>query len=132
MLFRIKGWAITIFSTFILFALGENGASLHIVFGAITVLLFWFLDSSYRRIQLGHVDRYNIIEDFLRSDDFTQWIDGGDANSTILPDIVNHKNSSAERRSLIKTLFDSGTAPTYIILLFLSLGILSWMLVSGS
>ena len=131
MLFRIKGWATTLFSTFVLFALGENGSVFHIAIGAATVLLFWFLDAWYRKIQLGHVDRYGVIESFLRSNDFDDWINGGEVGDVILPDIVNQKNSSSKKRTVTKAVFDPGTAPAYTILLLLSLGILIWMLVNG-
>lgn len=72
-LFTIKGWAITIFSTFIFFA-ADKKQPLFLLFCAIAIVLFWLLDSTYRSIQRIYIRRYNAIERYLQSLEFSQAI----------------------------------------------------------
>lgn len=72
-LFTIRGWVITIFSAFIFFA-ADKQKPIFLAFCAIAVLLFWLLDSIYKSIQKVYIHRYNDIERFLQSPDFTQAI----------------------------------------------------------
>jgi len=69
--FTIRSWAISAFSAFIFFA-ADKQKPIFLVFGAISILLFWFLDSIYRSIHRVFLHRYNQIEKFLRSPEFTQ------------------------------------------------------------
>ncbi|NMF57481.1 hypothetical protein [Pseudanabaena yagii] len=72
-LFTIKGWAITIFSTFIFFA-ADKKQPLFLLFCAMAIVLFWLLDSTYRSIQRIYIRRYNEIEHYLQSLEFSQAI----------------------------------------------------------
>jgi hypothetical protein len=70
MLFTIKGWAITIFSAFIFFAADKQQPAF-LPFCAISVILFWLLDATYRTIQTVYINRYNEIERFLQGSEFS-------------------------------------------------------------
>ena len=72
-LFTIKGWAITIFSAFIFFA-ADKQKPIFLVICAVAVMLFWLLDAIYKSIQGVYIHRYNQIEEFLRSPQFTKTI----------------------------------------------------------
>lgn len=52
-LFIIKGWAITVFTAFIFFA-ADKQRPLYLNICAVAVILFWFLDSIYKSIQLRY------------------------------------------------------------------------------
>src|SRR5215217_2271234 len=54
--FKIKGWAITIFSAFVLIAVQHEKLVL-LVACAGTVVLFWLLDSFYKSLQYLYIDR---------------------------------------------------------------------------
>jgi len=69
--FIVKGWAITIFSGFLLF-IADKQEALFLVPCAISVVLFWVLDALYKAIQRVYIRRYNAIEVYLRSPDFLQ------------------------------------------------------------
>lgn len=63
--FTIKGWAITIYSGFIFFAVKEK-EPVFLGLCAITVLLFWLLDAIFKSIQKVYIDRAIKIESFLQ------------------------------------------------------------------
>jgi hypothetical protein len=70
-LFTIKGWAITLFSGIILFAVDKQKPFLYWFCVAI-ILGFWFLDAFYKNTQNMLIERYQKIEVFIRSPDFQQ------------------------------------------------------------
>ncbi|MCG6867644.1 MAG: hypothetical protein LJE91_02620 [Gammaproteobacteria bacterium] len=68
--FTIKGWAITIFSAFL--AVSVKDGSYILLFPCVFALvLFWFLDSIYKRIQLAYISRAKTLEEFLNSEEVT-------------------------------------------------------------
>ncbi len=85
-LFTIKGWAITIFSAFIFFAADKRQPSF-LILCAISVTLFWLFDSTYRSIQRIYIRRYNEIEQFLKSIEFSQAIKERDFKNFFIPNI---------------------------------------------
>ena len=69
--FTIKGWAITLFSGFIYFAVKEQ-QPIFLGLCALTVVLFWLLDAIFKSIQTVYIDRARKIEAFLQHLDFSQ------------------------------------------------------------
>jgi hypothetical protein len=63
--FTIKGWAITLFSGFVIFALDKDMWVILVV-GAAVVIFFWFLDASFKGLQKVYLDRAKKIERFLQ------------------------------------------------------------------
>lgn len=72
-LFTVKGWAITIFSAFVIFA-AQARQPMYLAFCAIAVVLFWLVDAIFKSIQRIYTHRYNRIEQFLQSPTFAQAI----------------------------------------------------------
>jgi hypothetical protein len=65
--FTIKGWAITVFSGFIFFAVKED-EPMFLILCAISVFLFWILDAIFKSIQKVYIIRAGTIELCLRED----------------------------------------------------------------
>lgn len=72
-LFIIKGWAITIFSGFVIFAIDKN-KPVFLAFTAAAVILFWILDALFKSMQRVYIDRNNLIEGYLQSREFSNAI----------------------------------------------------------
>ncbi len=70
-LFTIKGWAITVFSAFIVFTVDKQ-KPIFLVFCFISIILFWIIDSIYVRIQKIFIINYNSIEKFIHSEEFSR------------------------------------------------------------
>ncbi len=70
-LFTIKGWAITLFSAVIFFTV-QSTKPLYLVFCAFSVLLFWVVDAVFKVTQRKLIERYNVIQGFLQSSQFSQ------------------------------------------------------------
>ena len=85
-LFTIKSWSITIFSGFVFFAADKNNPAF-LGFCAISIVLFWLLDSIYRSIQRVYTRRYNQIEQFLKSPEFDQAIKERDFKDFQIPNL---------------------------------------------
>jgi hypothetical protein len=69
-LFTVKGWAITIFSAFIVFAIDKDNSVLF-AFCAAAIVLFWMADAVFKGFQRVYIRRYNEIEKFLKGPEFT-------------------------------------------------------------
>lgn len=67
--FTVKGWAITVFSAIILFAVDKQKPFLYL-FCIASVLAFWLIDAFYKSTQNTLITRYKKIETFLQSSDF--------------------------------------------------------------
>lgn len=127
-LFRIKSWAITLLSTFVLFSLSESGSTLLLSFAIVVVFLFWFLDAHYRKTQLQHVERYRQIQGFLRSDAFEAWIAHRSLPEVVLPDIAGRHLPQEKQKSGLQVLFDTSIVSFYLVMLVLIAGMMTWML----
>jgi hypothetical protein len=69
--FKIKGWAVTIWSVVVAFGAKEN-APLVILASVPVLLAFWILDTYFKQYQRRSMSRMGVIEDFLNSEyDFT-------------------------------------------------------------
>jgi hypothetical protein len=66
--FQVKGWAITVVTGGILFALDKNNDKLWMPL-ILVVLLFWILDALFKSIQHVYIDRATEIECFLQKQD---------------------------------------------------------------
>lgn len=64
--FKVKGWAITIYSGFVIFALQHKQPVMLLACG-VTVLLFWVLDAFYKSLQCVYVDQARRIENLVNS-----------------------------------------------------------------
>lgn len=70
-LFTTKGWAITVFSAFVVFALDKQKPGVF-PFCAAAIVLFWLADSIFKSFQRVYIRRYNDIEVFLKSSKFNE------------------------------------------------------------
>ncbi|WLE97636.1 MAG: hypothetical protein QTN59_02110 [Candidatus Electrothrix communis] len=96
-LFTIKGWSITVFSTFIFFA-ADKQKTIFIVYSTITILLFWILDSLFKSIQKVYTHRYNQLERFLQGDEFSQALTERTFKTFPVPNIQNGFNLSGKEK----------------------------------
>jgi hypothetical protein len=64
--FKIKGWAVTLWSAIIIWSY-KNGGSDLLLIAVIVILSFWFLDAYYKTIQIQFRTRMSSIEDFINS-----------------------------------------------------------------
>jgi len=65
MLMTIKGWSITVFSAFVIFAVKEEQPQ-NLLLCVLAVLLFWVLDALFKSFQRAFIIRYNKVEHVLR------------------------------------------------------------------
>jgi hypothetical protein len=72
-LLTIKGWAITIFSAFLIFT-AQAKQPLYLVFCLVSILLFWLVDTTFKIVQWIYRRRYQGIERFLQGQDFSNAI----------------------------------------------------------
>lgn len=86
-LFRIKGWAITIFSGIVLLTLKERRPE-YLILGAFGVILFWLLDGIFKGFQRAFIVRYNKLEHFLRRSEFQKAVEGRAFKKFSIPDIT--------------------------------------------
>ena len=63
-----KNWAIGIWTGSIAFTLSEPELSKFVILSAVTPILFWYIDASFRRIQARSIYRGQKIREFLNSD----------------------------------------------------------------
>jgi len=119
-LFTVKGWAITIFSAFVFFAVGK-GRSVFLAFCALAIILFWLLDSIYRSIQRVYIRRYNDIERFLRSPEFAQAVQERSFKGFRIPDIGEsfHVAEARKYRDILQVSFALQNAILYVVMLTL-------------
>jgi len=119
-LFTIKGWAITIFSAFVFFAV-DKGQMVFLAFCALAVVLFWLLDSIYRSIQRVYIRRYNDIERFLRSPEFGQALKERSFTSLHIPDTGESFHVARARKYLdiLQVSFALQNAILYVVMLIL-------------
>ena len=66
-IFKIKGWAITVFSAFMVLSVSENAPEL-ILFSALSSILFWIFEAQYKAYQQRFIIRENEIKRHLASD----------------------------------------------------------------
>jgi hypothetical protein len=119
-LFRIKSWAVTIFSGFVLFA-AKDHSSVYISFGALAVILFWCIDAQNKSIQRMFITRYNKIEHFLRSSQFKKAVESKSFSDLVLPDITGHLSVSDRDKKInaLKAAIMWHTAFPYLSMLII-------------
>ncbi len=127
-LFRIKGWALTVFSGFVFFSLRE-GRSTYLLLGAAAVLMFWTLDATYKGFQRTFIIRYNKIEHFLRTD-FPKAVVNRSFKGLNLPDVGARVSvaSAQEKTRPLKAAFFWHTAFLYVAMLALFGALTLWLL----
>ncbi|MDY7079787.1 MAG: hypothetical protein SXV54_23120 [Chloroflexota bacterium] len=123
-LFTIKGWAITIFSAFIFFA-ADKQKPIFLAFCAMAIMLFWLLDSIYRSMQRIYIFRYNEIERFLQSPDFSQAVAERSFNNFRVPNVGTSFDVKGKAKYI--AIFQAGimlhNALLYIAMLVLVAGV---------
>src|SRR5687768_8128939 len=120
--FKIKGWAITIFSAFVFFALEHDQPALLLACTGV-VLLFWLLDGFYKGLQEVYLDRAMeiqiLVECLLRKGAFSF----GDE----IVFRLEHMLEAWEANSLTAMVKNAGRrqiAPLYVLMIVLA--ILLW------
>jgi hypothetical protein len=122
-LFTIKGWAITLFSGIILFAIDKQTPSLYL-FCIVSVLAFWLIDAFYKSTQNFLISRYRRIEELLRSPEFEEIMRNRDFANFPVPYFQDGWfNTSKPRRSrlVLKAALQWHTFVLYAFLTLLAL-----------
>lgn len=128
--FTIKGWAITIFSAIILFAVDKQKPFLYL-FCVASILSFWLIDAFYKSTQNVLIYRYRKIETFLQGSDFETAMAERDFGSFRIPHF--QEGFSARRSQRLRGLlraalqFHIHTYLLYAFLLVLAIGLLLFM-----
>jgi hypothetical protein len=127
-LFTIKGWAITVFSAFVLFAAKEEQPK-YLIFCGIAIVLFWALDALNKSFQRRYIIRYNKIEHFLRRREFSEAVKNRSFKGFNLPDVgarVSVKRR-AKKTSALRAAFYLHTYLPYLAMLFISEALAIWL-----
>lgn len=121
--FTIKGWAITVFSGIVLFAIDKQKPFLYL-FCMASVLAFWMTDAFYKSIQNILISRYRTIERFLQSSDFEQAMANRDFGSFQVPHLQAGFVFGKLRRFplLLQAALQVHTFLPYVFLLVLAIG----------
>jgi len=127
-LFTIKGWAITIFSAFVLFASKEQQPT-YLIFCAAAVILFWALDALNKSFQRRYIIRYNKIEHFLRRREFSEAIKKRSFKGFNLPDVGARVSVGrrAKKISPLRAAFYLHTFLPYLVMLLITGLIAIWL-----
>jgi hypothetical protein len=121
--FTIKGWAITIFSAIILFAVDKQKPFLYL-FCIASVLSFWWIDAFYKSTQNILISRYATIEAFLQGDDFAKAMTDRNFGNFLIPHFREGFNmrKSQRLRWLLQAALQFYTYSLYAFLLVLAIG----------
>lgn len=117
--FIIKGWAITIFSSLLYLSFNKENSSF-IIYSALAVILFWFLDSIYKSIQKVYITRHIAIEKYLRTKDFDLAVEKQDFGDFVITDI-NSGFKHQKNLKIIEVLYSGSKFHTYILYFFMIL-----------
>lgn len=120
MLLTIKGWAITLCSAFVLFA-GKERRPEYFVFCGAAILLFWWLDATYKKFQRKYIIRFNRLEHLLRGDEFSQAVIRQSLDSFCIPDVGARVSvpDRAKKISALRGVIYPHNSLVYITLLVL-------------
>lgn len=129
LLFRIKGWAITVFSGFIFFAAKEN-EPFYTFLGALAILFFWVLDAINKSFQRGFIIRANKIEHFLRTKDFEKAIEDRSFHGFNIPDLGGRFSvkDADIKTSPFKAAFYLHTMLIYASMIIVLIGVGVWIM----
>jgi hypothetical protein len=121
--FTIKGWAITVFSAIILFAVDKHKPFLYL-FCIASVLSFWLIDAFYKSTQNILINRYGKIEAFLQGDDFEKAMTDRNFGNFLIPHFQEGFNmrKSQRLRWLLQAALQFYTYSLYVFLLVLAIG----------
>ena len=123
--FTIKGWAITVFSAIILFAVDKQKPFLYL-FCIASILSFWLIDAFYKSTQNMLIHRYREIETFLQSPDFETAMAKRNFGSFRAPHFQKgfSMGKSQRLRWLLRAALKFHTYSLYTFLLLLAIGML--------
>lgn len=122
-LFTIKGWAITIFSGIILFAIDKQKPLLYL-FCIASVLAFWLVDAFYKSAQNFLINRYRKIETLLQSSDFEQIMKDRTFGNFQVPHFQDgwfYTKKYERFRLIVKAALQGHTFVLYVFLLVLAI-----------
>jgi hypothetical protein len=120
--FTIKGWAITIFSAIILFAVDKQKPLLYL-FCIASVLSFWWIDAFYKSTQNILISRYATIEAFLQGDEFEKAMTDRNFGNFLIPNFCERFNMKRSQRLrwLLQAALQFYTYSLYAFLLVLAI-----------
>jgi hypothetical protein len=121
--FTIKGWAITVFSAIILFAVDKQKPLLYL-FCIASVLSFWLIDAFYKSTQNILISRYRKIETFLRGSDFEKAMAERNFGDFLIPYFQEglSMRRSQRLRWLLRAALQFHTYSLYAFLIILAVG----------
>ena len=121
--FTIKGWAITVFSAIILFAIDKQKPFLYL-FCIASVLSFWLIDAYYKSTQNILISRYRKIETFLQGDSFEKAMADRNFGDFLIPYFQEGFNVRKVQRLcwLLYAALQFHTYSLYAFLLLLAIG----------
>ncbi len=127
--FKIKGWAVTIFSGFLIVSAKENRID-YLLVCIFAVLMFWSIENTFKSFQKRIGNRAIEIEEFLNSNRFNESIDKQDITDIKVPSLVlSFKNMpfKDKLRISIKSLFTFNVSGFYISLLLMVILMAIWI-----
>ena len=132
-LFTIKGWAITIFSAFVIFSLQAN-QPLYLAFCVVPITLFWLVDAIFKTIQRIYTRRYSKIEQFLQSNEFADAVAKRSFGSFTVNDTgtgFHMKMRDVYWPSIIHSATMLPTSLLYSVMLLMTIGLAILLSVKG-
>jgi hypothetical protein len=120
--FKIKGWAITIFSAFVIFAL-EHKQPVMLLACGVTVLLFWALDAFYKSLQSVYICQARRIENLVNS----CYLEGVQSSGEKRIFCLESKLHEWEQRSLWKNFGECGRLPQISLIYLVMLAALIFL-----
>jgi hypothetical protein len=119
-LFTVKGWAITVFSGIILFAVDKQKPLLYL-FCAASVSAFWLVDAFYKSTQNILIHRYRTIEELLRSPNFESIIDNRTFGNFQVPSFWLHAQKHTRFQLVLQAALQAHTVVLYVFLIILAI-----------
>lgn len=118
-LFKVKGWSVTIFTAMIALSLKEGNWHISLI-SILPIILFWSMDALYKSFQRKFIVRANKIEHYIRVE-FEKEYEAGKINLKI-PDCgarVSVKDAN-DKTSPLKAAFMPYTAILYFLKIMFS------------
>ncbi|RLC05201.1 MAG: hypothetical protein DRI57_27730 [Deltaproteobacteria bacterium] len=85
-IFRIKGWTITLFSALVFFAADKNKL-FFLIISTFAVLLFLILDATYTHIQRIFIHKSRKVQNLLQSENLIELLKNQSLDALLLPNV---------------------------------------------
>jgi hypothetical protein len=122
-LFVIKGWAITIFAAFVVFATQADEPR-YILLCLLSVMMFWLIDVTFKIIQRIYRARYVQIEKYLQSDEFSLATKERSFKDFRIPDLDSGFHVRREYlQEILRATLTPNTSIPYVVMTILTISL---------